>query len=351
MNKNIIFFIIGLILLLGVLSYIGIDKLAESVKDTKPIYLVAAFILNLLMFLVWNLKFKFLVDKIDKGKAAANFTSLFPIIMVGSFINATTPGAKTGGGPVKAYYLSKLLNIDKTTCMPIVIIDQLTNSGLFLILSIISVLLVFLFLDISGTISLVIEIFLLLISLIIVSGILTRKRVKRRLKSFGMNKFIGKLDKLLYKIYYFKLFKFIRKRFYTYQLFESYVIERVEKFIVGFEEVARDRRLIKMDLFLALSIWILIYLKTYILFLGFGYDVNFMVVVIVVTISLFISSVMIVPGGIGLVEMAMITLYAASGVDPGIAAAVSVLDRFIFYFFALGIGYLSLNWLNFRFRR
>ncbi len=342
--KNIILFIVSIVLLGSVVYYIGINEVISAVKQASPELLAVAVIINFAEFLVWNLKFKLLVDKTKK----ISYKSLFPVLMAGVFINNTTPGARTGGGPVKAYFLSKILKKDKSECFAPVILDKTTNTIAFFSFIIISILFVFLFLDISGYMKIIFETFILVIAVIVVSGIVARKRLKKKAGEMNKNK-NNIIEKFLPKIYYFSLFKIIRKKFHTYALFEDFVILGLERFIDSISKLARDRKLLHHDFLLAVLIWLLIYLKTYVLFLSVGYDPGFMTVVIVVTLSIFLSSFMIVPGGIGAAEMSMIALYSASGVVAGVATMVSIVDRFIFYFFALGLGYVCLMYVNVRY--
>ena len=55
------------------------------------------------------------------------------------------------------------------------------------------------------------------------------------------------------------------------------------------------------------------------------------------------------PGGAGVTELLMISMYISFGISSTIAASVALLDRFIFYIFSLGFGYVSLTYLNFRY--
>ena len=86
------------------------------------------------------------------------------------------------------------------------------------------------------------------------------------------------------------------------------------------------------------------------MFKAFSYDVSFLAVIIVVTLSLLIGSIIFVPGGIGLIETVMISLYFSFGIGSSIAATVAVVDRFIFYFFSLFVGGLCLAYLNIRYK-
>ena len=74
-TKNIIFLIIGVILLAGVVYYIGIEEVIVVLKQADPELLFAAFLLNLAQLLVWNFKFKSLFGKIKKVSYLPLFTS------------------------------------------------------------------------------------------------------------------------------------------------------------------------------------------------------------------------------------------------------------------------------------
>jgi len=338
MNKNIIFLIIGIILLAGVVYYIGIEEVIVVLKQADPKLLFAAFLLNLAQLLVWNFKFKSLVGKIKK----VSYLPLFPVLLAGEFVTNTTPGVRTGGGPVKAYFLSKMTSRYKSECYASVTVDNVTNTIAITSFTIFSILFVFLFLNIPEHMKLIFEAVVLILAAVVLSGFFIRKEIEKKMNKYYIMRFLP-------GIYHFHLFEIIRKKFHKYSVFEDYVIRKLGNFADSLEKLARDRKLLHKDLVLAFFMCFLIYFKTYLLFLSIGFNPGFVIVVIVVTLSVLLSSLMIVPGGIGSTEISMIALYTVSGIDVNIATMVSLADRFIFYFFALGMGYLCLMYLNIRY--
>ena len=89
------------------------------------------------------------------------------------------------------------------------------------------------------------------------------------------------------------------------------------------------------------------YLSSYFLFISLNSQINFLSLIVVVTLSYLIGDISPVPGGIGLTEGTMFLLYSAIGVSPSIAIVISLLSRMIYYFFSLLMGGLSLIYLRF----
>ena len=96
--------------------------------------------------------------------------------------------------------------------------------------------------------------------------------------------------------------------------------------------------------------WFFNYLGTFFLFKAFGYNISFIALIVVITLSILLGSLFPLPGGIGIIETIMISLYLSFGINSGIAATVAVIDRFIFYFFSLLIGGISLAYLNIKYK-
>lgn len=338
MNKNWIFLGISIVFLVLILKNIGFTLIINAIKNANATYLAIAFGLNLASILLWNLKWNRLINNIEHVK----FSALLPILMAGDFINATTPGIRTGGEAIRAYYLSKLISRTKSECFSTVLMDKITITGVFAIISVLIILIVFIFLEIPMIIAIILESFLLLIALLIISGFLIRRKITTEPNSL--------VNKVLPKIYEFSLFSFIRRRFKTYLSFEEYAIDRIEKFVNAFKAIAKDQELMEKDIFLAFFVWFLIYVKTYVIFLSIGYNISFMTIIVVITLSTLIGNLLMIPGGIGITEIAMMSLFMAFKVDPGVSASSAVIDRLILYFYAIGIGYICLLYLTIKYK-
>ncbi len=156
----------------------------------------------------------------------------------------------------------------------------------------------------------------------------------------------GLTGRVLRWLYNFPLLRVLRRRFPTYQHFEDYAIGRLESL---WEPIARTAgspfTLVVICLLSAVS-WVLFCLAHYVLFVGLGDDIGFMHVLVIVTVTTFLSDMSIAPGGAGFTEAIMIGLCAAFGVRPSTAAAVTLISRGLFYLFGLGFGGLCLMGLS-----
>jgi len=330
-------FIAILAVLYTILRKIGFRSIYDNILAADKVYILLAVIAVVSANLVWNLKWYFLAREVAKVR----FWHLFVVTLAGSFVNTTTPGARVGGEPVKAYYLSKKYGKEKSKFFATALADKAASALSFGILSVLSMLFVIIFMDVEVKIKIILEIILVAMFLVVGAGILLRQKIEFKSEHTSA---------LLNRIYYFSLFKVLRKRFATYSNFEKYTIKKINNIVNVIKKMVRQKRIVARDLGLAFARWIILYLGAYFLFKSFGYDVSFFAVVIVLTLSLFAGSFFIAPGGIGFIETIMISLYISFGIDPGVAATVAVMDRAIFYFLSLIAGGICLAYLSLKYK-
>lgn len=321
---QVIFILLALTLLYIVLNKIGFRNILESLKLLKWYYLILAIGINLLIFLTWNYKWRLLVNKVSKVK----FWELFPILMTGVFFNTATPTANMGGEPLRVHYLGKRFKKEKSKYLATVIIDKITNAGTSLIFVLFSVLFASLFIKIPTTIKVLTQ-SLVTIGLLILGIFIFYKKVK-----------LEKILKLLQP--------FFKKRFPTKKEFEKYVQEKKEEIKKVLKEFYTCRKSLGKEFSLGILMQLLTFSKAYVLFIALGQNVNPLYVILTVSIALMIGQLIIVPGGIGIVESSMISMYALLGINANIAATVAILDRVIYYIFALGLGYVSFMYVDYK---
>ncbi len=323
---QIIFLLLALLLLYFVLNKVGFGNIINTLKMLKWYYLLLAVGINLSMFLVWNYKWKLLVEKLGKIR----FWDLFPMLMAGSFINTSTPTANVGGEPIRAYYLGRKIRKEKTRCFATIMIDKATNTATSLVFVLFSILFITLFLKISTTVKVLTQSLVILAAIIIIVSVLLRKL---KMKDVA---------KLFHPLF--------RKKFSDKNQFLKYVENKVGSIKEVMKEFFKDNKAVRKEVTLAFVMQLLTFAKAYVLFIALGQNVNPLNVVIAISIAVTIGQLIIVPGGIGVVESSMISMYALMGINANIAATVAILDRIIHYFFALGIGYISFSYLNYRHR-
>jgi len=339
-NKNNLKFLllpVTLLLLILIMHNIGFSNLYSAIVRANLSYLILAVALQASSILVRNVKWQIFVNGIKK----APFFSLLAMLLAGSFMDTATPGPQVGGGPLKAYFLSKKIKVDKTTCLSTVLVERITGVGALGFLGICSTFFVLIFIqNVSLIVKLLLEFVLVLIIGVPIMGYILKEKYEG--KSFK-----GKA--IISRIYYFGPFSFLRKKFKTLQAFDDYVRLKLREFAKTFSKLSRDKKKVSVNVILAFVCWILTFANTYVLFLALGHHVSFFAIVIVISLSIFLSYFLFMPGGAGVTELLMISLYISFGISSTIAASVALLDRFIFYIFSLGFGYVSLIYLNFRY--
>lgn len=324
-----------LLLLILIVHAIGFSNIYSTIARADLSYLLVAVVLQASTILVRTLKWQIFVNSIQK----VPFVHLLVMTLAGGFMDTATPGPQIGGGPLKGYYLSKRIKVDKTICLSTVLVERIASVGVVSFLGLCSLFFVLMFIkDVPLYIKLLLELVLVLVVGVPLAGYFVRAKYRGK---------DVRGEALLARIYYFGPFSALRKRFKSLQAFDDYVRLKLTEFATTFSELSHDRTTVSVNIFLAFVFCILSFANTYVLFLALGHHVLFFAIVIVSSLATFLSYFMFMPGGAGVMELLLITLYIAFGISSTVAVAVALVDRCIFYAFSLGLGYVSLIYLNF----
>ena len=318
------------ILLLGfILTKIGFKELMIQIKQANPYYLLVSFLAITLTFIIWNLRWYLIIRKLKK----INFFAIFPIFMSGIFINTVTPGARVGGEPVRSYFLSKKYKIPYSDAFAATISDKLYNFIVFGALTVFSILFVLLYIKLNLIIRVILLILLVLILMIFAFAVVFNKRLNT--KYFRIQKILP---------VFYKTFKSIRLKFATSEKFEEYVIKKIDHFLITIKKSMKNG--IIPNLAATSAYWFFYFISVNFLFIALGYSLGFVPVLIVVTLSILLGDISPTPGGIGIIETMMIALYFSFGITASVAAAVTLVSRAMYYFYALIIGGVSFSYFN-----
>ncbi len=213
--------------------------------------------------------------------------------------------------------------------------DQTSNSFVFSFPVIFSILFVFLFLDLPFWLSIILETIVFIVLLLALAAFFSRRKID---KTAAVRFFYSNLQRM----YNLPPFKFIRSRFDSYNKFEELVESSLEEFAKTFRQFLADKRILTQDAGLSAVMFVFIYAKAYVLFQSVGYDITIPHLIVSLSLILWINSVLPFPGGLGIKELIMISIYAMAGIPVTIAALVSIIDRAIYMFFVIIIAYLSI---------
>ncbi|HJH28759.1 MAG TPA: flippase-like domain-containing protein [Methanosarcinaceae archaeon] len=322
--------LIGAIIILWL---IDVEQLTLILRSIDPYFILLAFLLELSGFLIWTLKWKHLVDKIEHIK----FTTLFMGLLAGNCMSTNVLRARTLGGFGRVFFLKNVSqNHKNANWYATIAMDQTTNNFVFAPLIIFSLLFGFLFLNIPGWLSVLMEIIVLILFSSALAAYLSRQKIKRL-------SIINFCQLNLQRIYNFTPIKFFRDRFESYHIFEEIVVHNLTEFKKTYTSILKDKQILAKDVSLAVLMYSFIYSKSYVLFHSTGYDISILQLVVSLSLILWIISVVPVPGGFGFKTIVTIGMYTMVGVPINIAAIVSVIDRIIYLFFVSVVSYSAIG--------
>ncbi|MCL2114935.1 MAG: UPF0104 family protein [Methanobrevibacter sp.] len=321
-HKTAIFLIIGIVILAVMLYFVGIDEVIDALKIANFSYILLAVFVQILTYYLLALRWN-IINKIAGIKISIK--NVLPMVLVGLSINNITPSGRGGGEPVRAFILSKYTKKPYEETFATVITDRALDMFPFLILSIISVVSIILYFDLSYLVLTIIIISV--VGVTVASGLLIYMSINEK---FG-EKITGWIIKLINKFY--------KKDPET-------VEKKVIKAISGFQKTMRrminDKKILYQALPLSFLIWVCEILRVYIVFLAFGANVSPILIGQVFIVASLIGMVPLLPGGLGAVDGVMILFYSSAGISSSISAAATVIERLISFWMTTIIGFVIL---------
>jgi uncharacterized protein (TIRG00374 family) len=319
------FFLVGLaIALYFVLKKISIHEIYLLIVNANSTYLLLAVLSTFLAFVVWATRWFYIFRK--------KFFFLLRVLFAGAFFNMITPAMGIAGDIFKAHLLSKKFKKSRVSTLGYVFGDKFSQLLVLVLFSVFSILFLLFYVKLSNTLKYVLEgILVLVLTLLIIAIYLILKKFK-----FNVGTILQKLH----------FIGFISRRFKTSEDFKDYTNKRASSFIRILKKFIKRKDHLIIGIFLSILFWMCNYLTTYFLFLAFIDNVNFLSVIIVVTLGTIIGDLSFSPAGAGFNEATMVLLFSAMQIPVSLALVVVLFSRIIYYFFSLVVGGLSLITLN-----
>jgi uncharacterized protein (TIRG00374 family) len=318
-----------LVLLYVILRRIGFRSILEAMKGADPPSLVAACALSFTVFVVWCFRWQQIMPRAERH----SMLRIFPIYMAGVIGNVITPGARVGGEPIRAYYMSRAFGGEKTAHLGTILADKVGTFAVFLVFMAVSVGFVIATVPLALGVRLLLGGLLGVIVLVIISGFVVRRFTSSR------SSLVVRILRFLYEG---APMRALRRRFPTYEHFEDYAIRKLDNIVTPIARAAGSPKVVAKVMAISSSSYLILCLAHYALFRALAVDIGFMPVIVIVTVSTLVGDASVAPGGAGFMEATMIGLCAAFGVPQEPAAAVTLMARGIFYVISLGVGGLCL---------
>lgn len=321
-HKTSLLIIFGLIIMVIMLYFIGIDQIVYALSAANLWYVLLAILLEFVVYFLFALRW-YIINGLADIKVS--LWKLLPMIMLSLSVNNITPSGRGGGEPVRAYVLTKEVNIPFEETFATVIADRAMDTFPFIVLAILTIISVILNFNLDLTIIAILII--AVVAVILAVAAIVYMSIN---EGFGQ-KVIGGLVWLLHK-------------------FSKKDTEQREKRLVsavnGFQETMKvmlsDKDLMYYALPISFLIWIVEISRVVLIFMAFGYPVSPIVIAEVFIISVLVGFIPFLPGGIGLIDGTMILFFASAGIPSGISAAATVIERLISYWMTTFLGLLTI---------
>ena len=321
--KSLIFLGIGLLIMVIMLWFIGIDEVLNALHLANIYYIILAIVLEFFAYFLYTLRWEIINKIADKD---LGFKKLLPMVLVSLAVNNITPSGRGGGEPVRAYLLTKEGGGPFSETFATVIADRALDTFPFIILAVITIVALIFNLNLNPIV--VVVMIAAVITIIIVVFLIVYMSIN---ESFG-EKVTKWLANLTIKIFKKKDPEVLKKRVYG----------AVNGFQSTMRDMVSDKNIIYYALPLSFFIWFIEILRVYIVFLAFGSPVSLILIGEVFIVASLIGMIPALPGGLGAVDGVMILLYATSGISPSISAAATVIERLISFWMTTIIGFLVL---------
>jgi len=136
MDKKSVFFIILSFAILAIMLYlVGINQIISTLKTANPTLILAAIGVQILVYILYTLRWKSFVHMANIN---VGFRQLLPMTMVGLAVNNITPSGREGGGPVRAYILSRGSDSKLKNTFATVMADRMMDLMAFVVLAVIT---------------------------------------------------------------------------------------------------------------------------------------------------------------------------------------------------------------------
>lgn len=312
MKKYILYIltIIGI----GIVSiYFDWEVVLTNVKSMNTYIFLIVLSLQILTMVLLTIQWKYMVSWIQRD---CRFIDAFRINIKGNIVDAITPGVKMGGELARLYEIRNRLDLSYGEATVVVGLQKTISLFSFLSLTIVS--LIWFYTTMGNYYKSYFNLFLsaviaLGLGLIILLILCIRpKIIKDILYKFSLkSKTVTKIENV----------------FEQYNLSISKLWENKLQFLI--------------QLLLGIFIWILFAFKMALVVKGFNMDLDVISIAAITYLTYIVGMIPLLPGSIGSFETSMVTLLAMKGVPVEKGIAISVVFRFVTFWFEFGVSLIT----------
>lgn len=306
------------LLIVGVLLILVIYNLFRSFRESfqliltvnVPIYILAI-IISVSSFHLYIIPWIFLLKVLNIKIKLKDVVSL---VWASYFFDAMVPTASVSGEAVRAYLTTKKHNVKWGDSISSVVAHRAIAIISFTAMTTACFIPLYLTYSLSPSILILagITVSLSLFSLI---ALLCFSLKPEAINTFmrGILKIIGKISK--------KAASRVEKA-------QPKIVKTTYEFSNGMKLLINHKKTMLLTFMISILWWLGNAFTGYIVFLSLGYNISFLLILFIFTLTILIRMLpILIPGSMGLFEVATIALWSAVGISPSVAAAVALLNR------------------------
>jgi len=134
--------------------------------------------------------------------------------------------------------------------------------------------------------------------------------------------------------------------------FFSKYVENISEFDKTIQK-STNVKIATVCILLAVTYWFIISIAAYYTLIGFDVSIlDYLEVLAIYTTSILLGAISFIPGGIGITEGSIASLFTLNGIDVSTALILSVMIRVLTLWYSVGVGFIALKFTGaFSFRK
>ena len=136
----------------------------------------------------------------------------------------------------------------------------------------------------------------------------------------------------------FSILRFVARFSNRVEKYESQIETAVEQYHGAIRRLSSRRKDLLVSLSISFVFWFTVIMRNYLVVIALGYQVDFMVIVVVQMVGTLVGVFPVFPGGLGSIDGVMVFLYYSFRFPIAVAMTASLVDRFISFWLMMIIG-------------
>ena len=329
--KTVLFPILGLVgfFLYIYLFQVDILGIIATAQKANPLIYSLAILFGVLEILFFTISWRTLTNHLN---IKMTLKKAYLYVWYGIYVDIVVPAESISGEATRAYLLTR----DQCGSFGKVLASLFTHRLLGMAMNVIILITGMVLLTIEGQVSIAVFNFIIFIgasitAIIAILLILSYKKTWMLKAINGITGFAAKITKGRWNL----------------DKLKQEAIEIADHFHDSMIEYRHNPKPLATSMFYLTVTWLFSLSIPYLVFQSLNYPVSWSIILITSAIVLAVKSIPIgIPFEVGIPEAAMTTLFISMGVQPEIAATVTILTRVITLWFRFFIGFAAQQWLE-----